>query len=86
MPNIKLQLIVDEASNNYVMFMFGWYKEKYIHNLMFHIELKDEKVWVYENNTDYLIEDALIESGIDHQDIVFAWDMPYELEHLSIAA
>ncbi|MEL6943571.1 MAG: element excision factor XisI family protein, partial [Bacteroidota bacterium] len=86
MPNVKSQLIVDKASDAYVMFMFGWYKEKYIHNLMFHIELKNEKVWIYENNTDYLIEDALIQSGVDSKDIIFAWDTPYESEILPLAA
>ncbi|MEN0045545.1 MAG: element excision factor XisI family protein [Bacteroidota bacterium] len=86
MPNVKSQLIVDETAGSYVMFMFGWYKEKYIHTLMFHMEIRAEKVWIYENNTDYPIEEALIESGVDDQDIIFAWDTPYELESLSIAA
>jgi len=53
---------------------------------MFHLELKGEQVWVYENNTDYLIDEALIENGVEEQDLIFAWETPYKLEELQVAA
>ncbi|MEM9848442.1 MAG: element excision factor XisI family protein [Bacteroidota bacterium] len=86
MPNVISQLVVDEEKGLYAMFLFGWYMEKYIHNLMFHLELKGTQIWIYENNTDYLIDEALQAKGVDVQDIIFAWETPYELEQLQVAA
>ncbi|MEM6699093.1 MAG: hypothetical protein AAF806_18480 [Bacteroidota bacterium] len=39
-----------------------------------------------ENNTDHLIDEALLAEGIEMQYILFTWETPYELERLQITA
>lgn len=86
MLNVQSQLIVDEAKGSFAMFLFGWYRNKYVHTLMFHIEPKEGQVWIYQNNTDYFIDEALMNEGIAEENIIAAWETPYELESTNLVA
>ena len=49
----------------------GWKGYEYIHHVSFHLEIKnDGKGWIHENRTDILIENELVEAGIDAKDII----------------
>lgn len=71
MPNVQYKLIHD--NHQFVVIAVGWHEKEYIHDLWFHIELIDGKVWFFENNTDYQIDKALIERGVSKEDMVIGW-------------
>ncbi|MEM9889100.1 MAG: element excision factor XisI family protein [Bacteroidota bacterium] len=71
MPAVNYKLIQD--GTQFVVIAVGWHEKKFIHDLWFHLELIDEKVWFFENNTDYQIDKALVERGIEKEDMVVAW-------------
>ena len=77
MPDIDNQLIINEKGSQFVMIVSGWYRKEYIHNIVFHIEVKEEKVWIYEDLTDVGIANELIEKGIPESDIFLAYNQPY---------
>lgn len=78
MPNIWHQLVIDEARKQFILLAMGWYKNEYIHDWIFHIELKNEQIWVHEDLSDPGIKLILLEKGVPESDIVLAYLPVYE--------
>lgn len=57
----------------------GWQDDEFIHEWVFHIEIRDNKVWIHEDLTDANIGQILIDAGIEESDIrISAWQIPGE--------
>lgn len=85
MPNINYKLIEDGLQ--FIVLAVGWHEKKYVHDLWFHLELIEDKIWIFENNTDYQLGKALVQKGIDKNDLVVAWlDRDENVEVKSLAA
>ena len=76
--NVELVAVCDEASANYLVLMLGWDGYDRVDAPLIHIRLKDDKVWLEEDNTDALIADQLVEAGIPKEAIVLAFQHPSE--------
>lgn len=78
---IRTELFIDTVKNTYIVITFGWAKERFVHFVAFHFELKsDGKIWLYENRTDELIIEKMIELGVAEDDIILALVEPYEAD------
>jgi hypothetical protein len=76
--DIKRKVIADKDNHNYQLISYGWQNGKrYIHNIAFHLEIIDEKIWIHQNNTEALIADELMERGVSKGDIVLGF-IPYK--------
>ena len=65
-PNIQDILVVNEAKNHFILLSNGWKNDSYIHQIVFHLELKSTgEIWILENRTDVLIDKELISNGIN---------------------
>ncbi|MEN0046974.1 MAG: element excision factor XisI family protein [Bacteroidota bacterium] len=71
MPDMNYKLIQD--GTQFVVIAVGWHEKEFIHDLWFHLELIDGKVWFFENNTDYQVDKALMDLGIKKEDMVVGW-------------
>ena len=71
MPEVQYKLIEDGAQ--FVVFAVGWHEKEYVHDLWFHVEIIEDKIWIFENNTDYQLSEALVVRGVEKEDIVVAW-------------
>lgn len=74
--NIDSQLIINEDKNRFALISFGWNRQIYHHKLDFHIEIKDEKVWIHEDRTGIGVAKILQEKGILSADIVLGFVEP----------
>ena len=75
---LENRIIADTQRNAFVLLTFGWQNSDiYTHLLCFHLEIKDGKVWVHENNTDVMVAVKLIEHGVSPEDIVLGFVEPY---------
>ena len=74
---LKNHIIADKEKLDYVMLTMGWQNEnRYEHLLCFHLEIKDGKIWIHENNTEALIADELIAKGVIREDIILGFVEP----------
>ncbi len=71
MPDVRYKLVEDGTS--FLVLAVGWHERKFIHDLWFHAELINGKIWFFENATDYQIDKALEEQGVAKADIVVGW-------------
>jgi hypothetical protein len=71
---IKRRVIADKNIHTYQLISYGWQDGKrYVHNIAFHLEIIDDKVWIHQNNTEAMIADELMEKGVDKKDIVLGF-------------
>jgi len=70
MPNVKSEIIIDEDKKHFILFDIGWHEDEFIHDCIFHFELKEGKVHGHKNTTDFDIIQELVENGIDKKDII----------------
>jgi XisI protein len=81
----EFQLIFDEEHGHYQLYRVGWEGFTRIHYCVFHIDIKNDKVWVQENATDYDIVGELEDANIPKEDIVLAFHAPYKRPYTGYA-
>lgn len=72
MPNVKSKLFIDAAKENYILLDMGWHEDEFIHDIVYHFEIKQDKIYGYKNITDFDIVAELVENGIDKNDFIFS--------------
>lgn len=61
---IEVQTIFDNEQDHYQVVAVGWDKQERIYGCSIHLDIKDEKVWIQENNTELDIGKFLVEMGV----------------------
>jgi len=85
-PEPGYQLIFDQEHDSYLLYRTGWKEElRRVHFCVFHLDIKNDKIWVQEDATDYDIVGALEEQGIPKEDIVLAFHAPYKRPYTGYA-
>ena len=84
-PEIETQLIFDTVNDRYLLFRTGWDNQKRIHNCIFHFDIKDDKIWIQENNTDIEVDKELEEMGISKKELVVGFHHPSVREYSEYA-
>ena len=69
-PNQKKHLIINNDLSEYILVSLGRSDNHYDYNVLAHLELKDGKVYIYEENIDPSIYERLAEKGIPEADIL----------------
>jgi len=75
--NVEIEAISDITNNHYQIVNVGWNKKKRIYGCAFHIDIKNEKVWIQHNATDIEIAKELVELGVPKEDIVLGFQTEY---------
>ncbi len=72
------QLILDTQRNHYQTLTIGWENGKRVYYPVFHLDIKDGKIWVQEDATDFDLVGELERRGVARQDIVLGFQPPYK--------
>lgn len=75
--DVETQLIFDTARNHYQLAHVGWRNEHRIYGCVVHLDIKDGKIWVQHNGTEFDISIRLSEMGIPKQNIVNGFHTSY---------
>lgn len=82
--NVDIQNIpiANDEHRQYFVASVGWEKdETYIHSCLFHIGLRNDKIWIYQDWTEKGIATELEEMGVPKSDIVLGWLPPLMREY-----
>ena len=82
---IEGEIIIDRQRDHYLLVNVGWQEQKRTYGSSVHIDIKDGKIWVQRDMTDFGIVDRLLEQGIPKEDIVLAFHPPYKRQLLDFA-
>jgi hypothetical protein len=80
------ELILDPVRDHFVLMSVGWDGLDRVYYPVFHIDIRNEKIWVQEDATDYDIVGEFENRGIEKKDIVLAFHAPYKRPHTGYAA
>lgn len=78
-------LIFYTVNDRYLLFRTGWDNQRRIHNCIFHFDIKDDKIWIQENNTDIEVDKELEEMGISKKELVVGFHHPSMREYSEYA-
>jgi XisI protein len=73
---IEVELIFDTENDHYLLLDIGWQKAHRVHDCIFHFDIKDDKIWLQENNTDLEVDEDFAEMGISSDEIVVGFHHP----------
>ncbi|WP_271252071.1 XisI protein [Pseudanabaena sp. Chao 1811] len=74
---VESQLIFDTERDHYQLAHVGWRNKRRIYGCVVHLDIKDDKIWVQHNGTEFDIAIRLAEMGIPKQDIVNGFHSSY---------
>lgn len=74
--SLRDELIADTVRNHFQLVSLGWEANRYVFEVVFHIDILDGKVWIQQNNTEANIAEELVERGIPKSDIVIGFQPP----------
>jgi hypothetical protein len=63
--------VCDRKNDNYLLLHAGWEGGRRVHWTIFHLRLRDGKIWVEEDGVEHGIDQELLDAGVPPQDIVY---------------
>jgi XisI protein len=71
--DLEDQLIFDTERDHYQIMSVGWNNNKRVYFCLLHLDIKNDKIWLQENSTDYDIVEDLIKLGVPNSDVVIGF-------------
>lgn len=75
--------VFDEQRHNYLLVKTGWSKGKRSEGTTLFLRLRDGKIHVEQDWTEYGIANSLIDAGVPEEDIVLAFQSPWLRERVA---
>jgi hypothetical protein len=69
--------VFDTVHDHYQVVRVGWEGSQRLYGCLIHVDIKDEKIWIQYDGTEYSIAQELIDLGVPSQSIVVAYHAPY---------
>ncbi|MBW4485552.1 MAG: XisI protein [Tildeniella torsiva UHER 1998/13D] len=78
--DIEVETIFDIQRNHYQIVHLGWQHERWVHHCVMHLDIRNDKIWIFHNSTEHDIAADLVDLGIPKQDIVLGFHPPFVRE------
>lgn len=82
---LTFECIEDEKRHHYQIVALGWEGDHRVYNLLFHLDIIGDKIWIQEDRMEYSVAEMLVEKGIPKSDIVLAFFPEYHRRHTEYA-
>lgn len=73
---LKAHLLINSQKTDFILVKTGWRQKLFVHAIVFHLEIKNNKIWIYEDKTDIDVASILVKEGIAKKDIVLGFLSP----------
>jgi hypothetical protein len=84
-PGVDALLVFDDERSVYMLVVTGWTEHERVRGATLFLRIKDGKIWLEEDWTDYAIGEKLIEEGVPKSDIVLGFQSPENRRHTEFA-
>jgi XisI protein len=82
---LERRFIVDDHNGYYQILDLGWEDQKFVQDIMVHIDLRQDFIWVQADNTTHGVVEALLEQGVPKNRIVLGFHAPYKRPYTGFA-
>jgi hypothetical protein len=83
--DVKTYLIVSQDRNQFFLMHEGWNKQRRVHGIIVHAEIRDGKIWIHYDGLEDGITEELVAAGVPKDHIVLAFHPPDVREHTGYA-
>ena len=73
---LEAKVVFDDENCNYLLLFLGWKRNQRVHSLLIHIEIKNDKIWIQEDNTEEGVAVDLEKYGVAKSNIVLGFQPP----------
>ena len=73
---VELQPVFDREGDHYLVMLVGRDGIHRVHGCLIHIDLRDDKIWIQRDGTEYGIARELVDAGVPKEQIVLAFHAP----------
>jgi hypothetical protein len=85
-PGLEQQVIADTQRNHFELVSIGWHKGRFVHEVVFHFDIKESKIWIQQNETDIRVSKELIARGVNASDIIVGFtQVPADSNQIQVA-
>ena len=84
-PDVDRQTIFDTDRDHYQLVYAGWKNRDRRYSCLFHLDIKDGKIWIEHDGTEIGIADELVKLGVPKEDIVLAFHEPLVRQYTGFA-
>ncbi len=77
-PNsgVEAKTVFDRANHRYQLLKHGWKgMKRYFYNVVF-VDIKDDLIWIQDDNTEFGVANRLLEHGVSREQIVLGFQPP----------
>jgi hypothetical protein len=67
----------DTQGDHYQIISAGWENGFRMYGCLVHVDIKNDRIWIQYDGTEYSIANELVDLGVPKQDIVLAYQAPY---------
>ena len=82
---VETNTIFDTKNDHYQVMSVGWEDGDRIYGCLVHVDIKDGKIWIQYDGTEYSIANELMDLGVSPQSIVVAYHAPYARQYTEFA-
>jgi len=83
--DVETQLLFDADHDHYQVSTVGWDKNKRIHGIVLHLDIRNGKIWIQYNGTEVDIAQVLVDKGVPKSDIVLGFHSPFKRQFTEFA-
>lgn len=73
---VETLAVCDDAGGHYLLVEIGWQPPRRIYSVVFHVRLKDGKIWIEQDWTERGVARELIEAGVPERMIELGFRPP----------
>lgn len=71
--DIERLAVCDLEKDSYLMLSIGWDNSRRVHSVVFHLRIRNGKIWVEDDWTEYGVASELLDAGISNEEIVLGF-------------
>ena len=83
--NIDFQPIIDDKGKHFQLIAVGWEGKQRVFNLLFHLDIIGEKIWIQADKMEDSVAEVLVEKGVSKKEIVLAYFPDYHRAYTEYA-
>jgi hypothetical protein len=73
---VDTEIIMDEQRDHYQVLQVGWEEEKRVYGCLLHLDIKNGKVWIQHNRTEFEVGEELAKLGLAKNEMVVGFHAP----------
>ena len=83
--NIDFQPIIDDKGKHFQLIAVGWEGKQRVFNLLFHLDIIGEKIWIQADKMEDSVAEVLVENVVYKKEIVLAYFPDYHRAYTEYA-